>query len=427
MQQVKTIIIILLSLSFIYTAEIYGKTSKSVTKEIKIKIQNPVKIERKNEIISMQIGKLKSMFPDFNSKYFVVYDGNKEIPSQTAYDSNSKNPDRILFLINLKPDESKTITIKYSNNPLKKEKYKKRTGAYLGEKVDYKLKKGYYTGGKFVSVHSVKVPKSHFAHDALYQFEGPGWESDLVDYRYYLDSRNRNDIFGKKVHRLVLPTIGKHDLVSNSKETYTKMLDWGMDIFKVNTSLGIGSIAMYYDGKVETVSKTDSVICTIADNGPIYSGVYSNYYGWEVGGKKYNLNSMVSITAGSRLSETSLEISGKPENLATGLAKHENTEFEKSKSKGNWQYISLYGKQSLAGKNDKLGIAVFYKKSELIKQTEDSDSYIVVLKPMNGKLNYYFADAWDQEKNGIKNKKEFINYLNEVLIKLDNPVEVEVL
>ena len=70
---------------------------------------------------------------------------------------------------------------------------------------------------------------------------------------------------------------------------------------------------------------------------------------------------------------------------------------------------------------------MFYKKSELIKQTEDSDSYIVVLKPMNGKLNYYFADAWDQEMHGIKNKKEFINYLNEVLKKLDNPIEVKVL
>jgi Domain of unknown function (DUF4861) len=427
MKYVKLLLIAAVSLCFINAAKFDKNDSAIKFKEIKLNIHNPLNEARRDVTISIDLSQLKAKYPDFNYKSFLVFSGKKEIPSQTGCSNNSGVPDKILFLINMSPKETETITIKYSQSAIRKREYKKRTDAYLGKKEDYKLVNGYYTGGKFVSIHSDEVPKSHFMHDARYQFEGPGWESDLVDYRFYLDARNRNDIFGKKVHELVMPTIGKHDLVSNSMESYTKMLYWGLDIFKVGESLGIGSISMYADGKVETVSKTDSEICTVADNGPIYSGIYTNYYGWDVNGKKYDLNSLVSITAGSRLTETDLTISGNPENLATGLAKHDNTELLNSNSKGNWQYMGLYGKQSLAGDNDKLGIVVFYKNSDLIKQTADSESYIVVLKPDNGKLKYYFADAWDQELNGIKNKKEFINYMKRVIKDLDNPVEVTIL
>ncbi len=424
---IKSLLIASLSLLFFCSDIPQNKNANVFSKEIKISLHNPLKVDRRDETIRINIRELKSKYPDFNFNSFVVYSNNKEVPSQAANTDAGTVPTEILFIVDLKPNESRTITIKYSQGEIKKKEYKKRTGAYLGKKADYKLENGYYTGGNFVSVHSEKVPKDHFAHDALYQFEGPGWESELVDYRFYLDSRNRTDIFGKKVHALVLPGIGKYDLVSDSKESYTKMLDWGMDIFKVGESLGIGSIAMYDKGKVETVSNADSVVCTIVNNGPIYSGVYTNYYGWEISGDKYNLNALFSITAGSRLTETDLEISGNPGNLTTGLAKHENTEFLKSNGKGDWQFIGLYGKQSLAGDNDNLGIAVFYKKSDLIKQTEDSLSDIVVLRPEHNKLKYYFADAWDQELNGIRNKKEFIKYLYEVIDELNNPIEIKLL
>lgn len=427
MRRIKLLLIASISLCFIGAGKIDKDNPGVKFKVIKVKVHNSLNEVRRNLTISIKLNQLKMKYPDLNPNYFVVYSGKIEVPSQTAYSNSSATPDRILFLINMKPKETKTVTIKYSQSPMQKKEYKKRTDAYLGKKEDYKLVKEFYTGGKFVSIRSDKVPKDHFAHDARYQFEGPGWESELVDYRFYLDSRNRNDIFGKKVHKLVMATIGKYDLVSNSKESYTKMLYWGMDIFKVNESLGIGSIAMYAGGKVEAVSKIDSEICTVADNGPIYSGIYTNYYGWNVDGKKYNLNSLVSITAESRLTRTDLNITGDPENLTTGLAKHENTDFIKSNDKGNWQYISLYGRQSLAGKNDKLGIVVFYKKSDLIEQTQDSDSYLVVLKPDNGKLKYYFADAWDEEPNGIKSKKEFVDYMNEIVKGLNNPVEIKIL
>ena len=401
-----------------------GKTSnenqpiaQDYPEQFQVSISNPLDSLRKDVTVQLDISSIKDKHPDFNPDAFVVFDKDKELPSQTEDINGDKNPDRVLFLTDLNSKETKDITIRYSKEGVKTRKYTKRTQAVLGEKVDYKLVKGEYTGGRFVDVDSAKVPANHIAHDALYRIEGPGWESDLITYRFYLDSRNRNDIFGKK--------IGVNDLVSNSKESYTKMLDWGMDIFKVGESLGIGSIGIWYDNKVYTVSKTDSVICIIADNGPIRSDVYTKYYGWQVGKAKYNLFSGLSISAGSRLTNTDLSLTGGAVNFCTGLAKHDNCVFMKSVNKNSeWGYIALYGKQSLSG--DNLGISVFYKNPDLIKTTEDKDSYIVVLKPTDGKLQYYFAGAWEEEPNGIKNKDEFQSYLNKTVEELNNPVEVNI-
>ena len=393
--------------------------------QFQVSVTNPLNLLRKDVAVQLDINSIKEKHPDFNPNAIIVLNEGDELPSQTEDVNGDEKPDRIVFLTNLNPGEKQNVTVRYTKVGIKIREYKKRTQAVLGRKVEYKLVKGEYTGGRFQNVDSAKVPADHFAHDALYRIEGPGWESDLITYRFYLDSRNRNDIFGKKVHELVLQKIGVNDLVSNSQESYTKMLDWGMDIFKVGESLGIGSIGMWYDNKVYTVSKTDSVICIIATNGPIRSDIYTKYYGWQVGKGKYNLFSNLSISAGSRLTKTDLQLTGGEANFCTGLAKHENCEFMKSGNENlQWGYIALYGKQSLSG--DNLGIAVFFKNSDLIKSTDDKDSYIVVLKPSNGKLQYYFAAAWEEEPGGIKNKDEFLTYLNETIEELNDPVEVNI-
>ena len=409
-----------------------GKTSNESQPEeaeypeqFQVSIINPLDSLRKDVAVQLDINSIKGKYSDFNPDAFIVFDKEKELPSQTEDVDGDGKADRIVFLTDIAPLKTKNITFRYSKEGVKTRKYEKRTQAVLGKKIDYKLVKGEYTGGRFEDVDSAKVPADHVAHDALYRIEGPGWESDLITYRYYLDSRNRNDIFGKRVHELVLQKLGINDLVSNSQESYTKMLDWGMDIFKVGESLGIGSIGIWYNDKVYTVSKTDSVICIIAENGPIRSDVFTKYYGWQVENKKYNLFSNLSISAGSRMTNVDLDLSGGEANFCTGLAKHENCVFMKSVNKNSqWGYIALYGKQSLSG--DNLGIAVFYKNSDLIKTTEDKDSYIIVLQSADGKLQYYFAAAWEEEPNGIKNNDEFQSYLNKTVDELNNPVEVSI-
>ncbi|OGV02713.1 MAG: hypothetical protein A2330_08285, partial [Ignavibacteria bacterium RIFOXYB2_FULL_36_7] len=296
----------------------------------------------------------------------------------------------------------------------------KLTQAYLGQKTGYEKKEGFFTGGYFQSVNQTKVPSGHFAHDALYQFEGPGWESEKVGYRLYLDERNRTDIFGKKISGLFLDITGKNDLVSDGNESYQKMLDWGRDIFKVGNSLGIGSIATFYNNKVVTVTEIDSTLCMIFD-GNLVSEVETTHYGWNLD-KKYNVTTRYSIKANSRITEVNVLPDKGIENLCTGLAKHENTEFIVSKEDKDWRYISIWGVQTL--ENDNLGIAVFYNKSSLVEISGDDLSHFVILKLRDKKLTYYFTAAWEQEGGGIKSKEEFLKYLDDELIKLNNPTKV---
>ncbi len=407
----------LIIFSSFLTAQNY---SLKLNRNFKVQAENPLSISRNNEIIQLKISAVKEKYPSFNENAFIVKSGTKEVPSQLEdIDADDKN-DNILFLASFSPKEKKVFTVEYSAQGSIKKSYEKRTQAQLGVKKDYKLENGIYSGGKFVNEDSVSVPANHFAHDALYRAEGPVWESDLIAYRFYLDSRNRTDIFGKKTNDLIVHKIGVNDLVSDSKESYTNMLDWGMDIFKVGETLGIGSIAAWMDDKPVTVSNVEKVVCRISVNGVIQSDVVTKYMNWKVNQNKYDLLSNLSISAESRLTKVNISLN-KQLPLCTGIAKHENTNFIKSAGNNDWQYIALYGAQSLSG--DSLGIAVFYKESDFNKVVEDSLNQIVVFKPAK-KVKYYFAAAWQKEPDGIKNQDEFNAYLKNTSLKLSNPILV---
>jgi len=358
---------------------------------------------------------------DLDLESFSIYDGEVEIPFQII---SVENKNTISFVVNLNPKETKRLVLKEGNSN-KPGEFKSRTYAELSMKPGNVYIDGKFRGDKFVNVTKLKIPSIHTDHDALFKYEGPGWESELVGYRFYLDWRNANDIFGKKVSELILTDVGVHDTVAKD-DSYHQMQDWGMDIFKVGSSLGIGSVGMLHDNKVYIVSKTDSVFCEIPENGPIMSSVKTTYYGWLVGENKYDLTSTLLISAGSRLTKSELEISGNPENVVTGLAKYEGTDFIRYNGNVEWSYLALYGNQTLVGPEDKLGIAIFYKHVNLLEITEDEFSHVIKLKPENGKAEYYFCAAWEQEPDGIKDRNDFIKYLDETLEQLNNPPVVKV-
>jgi len=420
----KKFFVITIAVIFASTIFSQNELQSNWEKEITVKLANETNLFRGDESVFFCLKDLKKSYPDFNEKFFVIYCDEKEIPAQAVDKNGDGNYDALICTMSFAPRETKTVKIFSNTKGESARSYEKRTQAVLYEKINYDLKDGYYTGGKFTPVSKSKVPSSHFPHNALYKTEGPAWESDKVAYRFYLDSRNKNDIFGKKVDTMALQSVGINDLVSDSKESYTKMCDWGMDIFKVGESLGLGSIAIRIGDKNIFVGKTDSVICSVVENGPVYSSIKTNYYGWDVEGKKYDFCSNLSITAGSRLTKVKLKIAGEPENICTGIPKHDNTEFISSKndSKDEWGYIALYGKQSLSG--DDLGIVVLYNRSDLIERSEDALNYFVTLKPDDGKLEYYFGAAWQSELNGIKSKDEFVGYLNDTIEKLNKPINV---
>jgi hypothetical protein len=391
--------------------------------EAAIKIVNPLNAVRTDVVIEIPFSKFKKLFVKEAPKYISVISGSEELVSQVNDINSDGIPESICAVTYLKAKEQKNIIVKsFREKPIDR-KFKQRAHAELYKKVDYKLENGYYTGGRFVPINEIEVPKDHFAHNALFKFEGPGWESDKVAYRFYLDSRNRNDLFGKKVNEIVLPIVGINDLISDSKESYTKMNDWGMDIFKVGESIGLGSVGIWDNNKVNTISMTEKTICKVAMDGPIRAGIRTEYLNTKIGNSIYNLTSLLTIEAGSRLTKVQLESTKNNVTYCTGLPKHADTKFYADNKNYEWGYIAQYGLQSL--NKDSLGIAVFYKKKDLVKITEDQFSQLVVLKSTKGNLDYYYAAAWEQELNGIKNESDFMKYLDETILELSNSVRMK--
>lgn len=392
--------------------------SKQFPLSIYVKVSNPMNTSRQEAFVFVSE---KNLPKNFNNKAFVVLDNDKEITSQF----NSADVDYrgiIVVLPEMAANESRVLEVRYAKSGEIKREYSKRTQAELSYKTGGEWKGREYIGGTFKNTDYLRVPPEHKDHSWFLRYEGPGWESDKVGYRFYLDQRNASDVYGKLTTDMVLQQVGLDGF-----ESYHHMQSWGMDVMKVGKSLGIGSIGAMANGKITRVEKTDSVTSRITENGNVYSSILTNYYGWKIGEKKHNLQSRITIHAGTRLTHQFLTLTNNPENIYTGIVKDQKAVLLRNKGDAsNFGYIATYGKQSLNGDGDELGLAVFFRASDATEFTEDEFSHIVKLKPTSGNVEYYFLAAWVLEPNGIKDQQQFESYLKKVASELASPVKVEV-
>ncbi|MCX2678396.1 DUF4861 family protein [Galbibacter sp. EGI 63066] len=277
-----------------------------------------------------------------------------------------------------------------------------------GEWVDRK----YEGGSAFKNVESLDVPKEHTDHSYYIRYEGPGWESDKVGYRLYLDWRNAIDIFGKKTDDMVLPNVGQDNF-----DSYHEMSDWGMDILKAGKSLGIGSIGRFKDGKVLHFEEVDATSARV-ENKTDASSVYIDYTGWATADEKIDLKSKLSITPEHRYTKHTITPSKAIEGICTGIVKFDGIDLIKKQSESNnWAYIATYGEQTLVP--DKLGMVIFYKTSDIEKSVEGPDDHLLIFKPTDKAVSYYFLGAWEKEKDGITTKEAFVKHIDQLLNQLD--------
>lgn len=274
-----------------------------------------------------------------------------------------------------------------------------------------------YTGGTFRNVDRLDVPAEHTDHTWYIRYEGPGWENSNVGYRLYLDWRNAIDVWGKKVDTLVLPYVGQDGF-----DSYHKPADWGMDVLKVAKGLGVGSYGRQVDGKTHHFNVVANTAAEVK-NTDKEARVIIDYKGWETPGATIDLRSALSMYPEGRYMKVVLKPSEKTEGLCTGIVKFDDIDFLRKKGK-QWGYIATYGKQSLSGADDQLGMAIFYKLSEAAELTTGTDDHLVIFKPA-AKITYYLLAAWDQEKEGITDEEEFTGHLDELLSRLDTAGRLE--
>ncbi len=379
-----------------------------------IDVYNPTGYERAYPVVSIQIKRITERYPSFNPEAFYAVDQQLEVASQVVEKSI------IVALAPLKPHERRTITFFYSEAGSFQHAYQQRAHAELSHKVGGEWKGREYIGGAFQNIDSLRVPGEHKDHSWYLRYEGPGWESDLVGYRLYLDQRNAVDVFGKTTHDMVLAGVGQDGF-----DSYHQRQPWGMDIMKVGKSLGLGSIGMWVDSSAVRVEHTDSVTSAIQADGPIYSSIRNRYYGWKTKYDTVNLVSRLGIFAGQRFTVNTLEFNrplrGK---FCTGVVKDAAARvFQSPGSDSTMGFVATWGKQSLA--RDQLGLVVFFEHKYFAAFRQDQYSHIVEIRPDAANVAVvWFAAAWEQEPGGIKEESDFISYLEKTARELAQPVVV---
>lgn len=357
-------------------------------------------------------------------QYIAVDAGNHTVPVELTKNIDGKTS--LIFPVAILPKNS---TIQFTIQKGSAPHYPRRTYAEISHKIggefvrhgpDKKNRMEYTGGFSWVKPNYLRVPDGFTDHAYYIKYEGPGWESDKVAFRFYLDWRNGIDVFGKRTPHISLPAIG-----TDGYDNYHQLSFWGMDNMKVGDALGIGSIAVWDGTKAIRVEKTDSVVSYIPADGKIRSQVKTHYYGWDTNGVKCNLTSLISIDAGSRATHMQLHVDKVPDNLATGIIKMPNTDFFTSaEAPGEWGYIASFGKQSL--NDDMMGLALFYRKDQIKEITKDDKNHVVVLTPQNNQVEYYFMPTWEMDWEPVKTKVDFERCIKEVINRLNQKVSISV-
>lgn len=272
-----------------------------------------------------------------------------------------------------------------------------------------------YVGGTFKNVQELTLPSEHTDHSYDIRYEGIGLENNQISYRLYLDWRNATDIFGKKINTLVLPEVGQDGF-----ESYHHDAPWGQDILNSGRTIGIGSYGRYDEQNdfVETFKIVKNTAVKIV-NEKDQSYATINYKGWKTWGDAVDLQSRLTIFNKDRFVKVDLNLNTAFSGLCTGIVAIKNIPFKQGISKNKkWGYIATYGQQTLAKKEDNLGMAVFYPLESFDKYVKTKSTHTVVFKKTKT-VSYYFLGAWSQEPNGLTTEEAFYQDLDKKLDVLD--------
>ncbi len=351
-------------------------------------VENPLDVKRTDEFVVLKVSDIKKVAPDFYQNTFIILDvnTNKEIPHQLDDVDNNGEGDEIAMVMDMEPKEKKKILIRYS--PQSPE-------------------------SRSVTLGHTRRTRTAIHHE----YQGIGWESEIIAYRLYLDDRNSISVFGKQEKGLSLDKYA-----SQLSDPKTKIAN----VFEGRDSIGCGGFGLWNNERL--VRPIDSRIYTrvIAD-GPIRSTFEVIFDNWNIGDQSFRIISTYSIFAGQRWSSNKIKVDklNNPIKVACGLTKAKPVKLVKDDNAG---FFYTYGAQSRLNPPDNLGLALIYPKEKLESFVENDNNYLAILNiGKNEEVTYWFTSAWSRGELGIKNEKEFAELVSSTSFNLRNPVTVTIM
>lgn len=390
---------------------------------------NPLDIQRENEIITFTFDELENLIGPFREgKRPLFVSGADTLVTQFIDYQGNDLPEEILIEMSIPSNESREVTVEWldgENYP----NFPSETNIHFarhqnpGEDLD-----------SAVRLQTVKTEET----SSVFQMEGPAWENDKVGFRNYFDLRNGMDIFGKRTSEMVLSSVGlKEEAASSERFDFTKsyheLSDWGMDILKVGNSLGAGAVALEIGDSLYRLGDNGYGAYEKLYEGPLKSEFRFSFPDWEAGGKIRNIIQYISITAGKYCYKSSLFLKENADNASfvTGIVNKQAEELI-SFDAGN-EHIAFLTHSRQAEDGNFLGMAILVKKEDLVSsgKTRDkgegiTETYFVKLNTEKGKEAIYrFYGFWETSNPDFKDIENLKSIIDRDALKIENPIKVD--
>jgi hypothetical protein len=266
-----------------------------------------------------------------------------------------------------------------------------------------------YRNGKRLGYHKVSPTAEHHYFGYL---EGPAWENKYSAFRYYIDKDDRNaiDIIGKYKEEAILQYF-----VDTTVDEHAGW-PWGTDIFKINSSAGLGSFRLFANNSwlnPQLPENLDSLVVTILDSSVQTPSVQIGYHGWNIGsGNKVTVLWKISTAISERPTRCELSITGNyTGKVVIAMTNHRDNTGNPNRSSVQLiqdqdpPLLASLGRQGglQEGFADSLLLAVFAEKSYFDSFVNDGTvNYGMVLKPdADKKVRWSFAYSWAREANPL--------------------------
>lgn len=386
--------------------------------EVFIQIKNTSTFDRIDEGVTITRKRIADKLQETKDFQPAVYHKDELIPFQLDDLDGDGNWDELFFVIDVPANQTLDFNIRAIKEGSIPD-FKARTNVRF---ADIKPPFKELTTAKRLSSTDTKISQKYF------QMEGPAWENEYVAFRNYFDARNGIDIYGKRVHEMILHKVGING------QNYHELDDWGMDILSVGTSLGAGAIAMEIQDSVYRINYCENANVKVISKGPLRGIFELNFPAWQAAGRTYNIKHLITIPAGKRYYQSKVQIDGirGDEKFVTGLVNiHNDTLF--TLPNGKTTALATHAKQ--AYDSEYLGMALLINTADLSGTSmapEAGDgiiqSHLIKLKISNNKpIVFRSYSCWEYENKKFKDYNYFIKFLKDEEAQMNAPLKVKIL
>ena len=385
-------------------------SSCSVDFQIKVENQSDFKLTQKSvEISREKLEKLYGNLPEAEVAELVSIDG-IAYPAQFDDLDGDGKWDVLFTQIDLEANEERLFNL---NLEVEQEVLYK-TNIRFADKNDASKE---FTSSIRLKTDDTKVTQK------VFQFEGPGWENDVVAFRNYFDARNGIDIFGKTTTEMALDICGLKD-----GQSYHELQPWGMELLKVGNYLGAGAIAIQTGSGLYRVGPDCEGSVEVIKEGPIRSILDFYFADIIIDDQKVNLKHRVSIEAGKPYYKSEVWMDGIDNaKLVTGIVNlHSDSVF--SGVIDNYSYFYTHDNQAFDG--EKLGMAVLIPDSNLEVKTAPEEgegitqTFYAGLDQTEQAVEFYFMVGWELQNNKYADKKKFENEIEDQILQLASQTKI---